>query len=115
TEYSRTDTPVRPGLMRTDRSVCATGRSEDQGADMSRAYKIKVKESARHVLRASDHVSTQLELLAILPPERMAELLANELKRRGFVKQGPTLVRRGQDGIVVEVDPATMAVSVKTE
>ena len=82
---------------------------------MSRAYKIKVKESARRVLRARDQVSTQLELLEILPPERMAELLANELQKRGFKRQGTELLRRMKDGIVVEVDTKTATVTVHAE
>ena len=80
---------------------------------MSRAYKIKVKESARHVLRASDHVSCQLELLEILPAERMAELFANELAKRGFQKHGDMLVRRANDGVVIEIDTCSATVTVK--
>ena len=82
---------------------------------MSRAYKIKVKERGKHVVRASDHVSTQLELLEILPCERMAELLANELKKRGFKQQGENLIRTAKDGIVIEIDPADASVTVKAE
>jgi FtsH ternary system domain X5 len=82
---------------------------------MSRAYKIQVKEAARHVLRASDHVSAQLELLGILPPERMAELLASELQKRGFQRQGDKLVRKEPDGVVIEVDPVCATVTVKAE
>ena len=55
---------------------------------MSRAYRIKVRESARQVIRASDHVGTQLELLEILPPERMADLLARELCQARFPEGG---------------------------
>ena len=47
---------------------------------MSRAYRIKVSESLNRVIRASDHVSTQLELLEILPQETMAALLEKELE-----------------------------------
>jgi hypothetical protein len=82
---------------------------------MSRAYKIKVKESARRLLRARDQVSTQLELLEILPPERMSHLLANELQKRGFQKQGPDVLRRTQDGIVIEVNTNTATVTAKAE
>src|SRR5438034_631465 len=82
---------------------------------MSRAYKIKIKESARHVLRASDHVSTQLELLEILPPERMADLLASELQKRGFQTQVGKLTRKTPDGVVIEIDPASATVTVKAE
>jgi hypothetical protein len=82
---------------------------------MSRAYKIKVAERARHVLRARDHVSTHLELLAILPTERMAELLARELQERGFQRDGALLTRREKDGVIIEVDPQSATVTVKIE
>jgi len=54
---------------------------------MSRAYRISVRESLRRVLRAHDRVSTQLELLEILSPEEMAELLSLELEKGGFERQ----------------------------
>jgi hypothetical protein len=82
---------------------------------MSRAYKIKVKESARHVQRASDHVCTQLELLEVLPPERIADLLAAELARRGFKVSGDKLTRQTKDGIVIEIDPVATTVTVRAE
>ena len=41
---------------------------------MSRAYRIRVSESVQRVLRAGDRVSTQLEILEVLPPEQMAAL-----------------------------------------
>lgn len=81
---------------------------------MSRAYRISVRERASHILRAGDCVSTQLELLEILPAGRMAELLTDELQKRGFVKEGDRLVRRDDD-VVIEVDAATATVTVKIE
>jgi hypothetical protein len=82
---------------------------------MSRAYKIKVKESARRLLRARDQVSTQLELLEILPSQRMADLLSNELQRRGFQKQSADVLRRTQDGIVIEINTTTATVTARVE
>jgi hypothetical protein len=79
---------------------------------MSRAYRIRVRESLRKTVRAADHVSTQLELLALLPPEQMAELLAAELEQRGFKRQGDRAVRQ-QDGGHVSVDLATATVTVQ--
>ena len=61
---------------------------------MSRAYRIRVQESLRRVIRASDHVSTDLELLDILPPEQMSELLAQELQKRGFERDGQSVVKQ---------------------
>src|ERR1700677_1649686 len=81
---------------------------------MSRAYRISVQESLRRVLRASDHVSTTLELLDILPPEQMADLLAQELQRRGFEKQGEALVRN-EKGVQIRVEPASGTVTVQSQ
>ena len=81
---------------------------------MSRAYRIKVRESQHRVVKAKDHVSTQLELLAILPPEQMADLLARALEERGFERCG-NLLSREQDGVVIVVDATTGTVSAHSE
>jgi hypothetical protein len=81
---------------------------------MSRSYRISVRESLRRVLRAHDRVSTQLELLEILSPEEMAELLSQELEQRGFERRDRSLVRE-QDGVRVSVDPKTGTVTVASE
>jgi LPS O-antigen subunit length determinant protein (WzzB/FepE family) len=80
---------------------------------MSRAYRIRVRESLRKVVRAEDHVSTQLELLALLPPLEMADLLAAQLRERGFERQGDCAVRK-QNDINITVKLATATVTVKT-
>lgn len=79
---------------------------------MSRAYRVSVRETIRRVVRAEDHVRSQLELLEVLPASEMAELLAGELARRGFARQGETLTRT-QDGVEVSVELATGAVTVR--
>ncbi len=81
---------------------------------MSRAYRLRIRETLRRVLRAQDHVRTQLELLAILPPEPMAELLGEELQHRGFQRQGKTLVRQGK-GVTITIEPETGTVTVQAE
>lgn len=81
---------------------------------MSRSYRIKVRETLRRVIRASDHVSSQLELLEILPPEQMAELLAKELTARGFKQQGNQVVRQ-QRGVTVSVELDSGTVTVQSE
>jgi hypothetical protein len=81
---------------------------------MSRAYRISVRESLRRVLRAHDRVSTQLELLEILSPEEMAELLSLELEKGGFERKDGELVRE-QDGVKVSVDPKSGTVTVSAE
>lgn len=79
---------------------------------MSRAYRIKVRESLSRVIRAHDHVSTQLELLEVLPAGQMAALLAEELKRRGFEDTEGQMTRT-KDGVTVRVDPTTGTVTVE--
>lgn len=81
---------------------------------MSRAYRLRIHEQLQRVLRASDHVSTHLELLDILPAEAMAELLTEELERRGFQREENLLVRRS-NGVTVEVDSAAATVRVRAD
>jgi hypothetical protein len=81
---------------------------------MSRSYRISVRDSQDRTIRAEDHVCTELEILEVLPPEEMAKLLAEELERRGFRREGEVMVRR-QDDVNVTVDPQTGTVTVTAE
>jgi hypothetical protein len=81
---------------------------------MSRSYRISVKECVNKVIKAEDRVSTQLEILEVLPPEQMAGLLADELEKRGFEKHGNTLVRK-EKGVTISVDVTTGTVTVSAE
>lgn len=82
---------------------------------MSRAYRITVKESVTREIKAGDEISTQLELLEILPPESMAEMLREELKGRGFKETDDGTLRRKDGTITVTVDPCNGEISVKSE
>jgi hypothetical protein len=82
---------------------------------MSRAYRIRVRESVSKVIEARDRVSTQLEILEVLPPEQMAELLREELEDHGFQREGEVMVRHQDNGITVTVDPKTGVVTVQAE
>ncbi len=79
---------------------------------MSRAYRIKVQESLRRVLKASDHIRTELEILEILPAEQMAQLLTEELQKRGFEKRGQELIRN-EKGVEISVEPSSGTVTVR--
>src|ERR1043166_3372981 len=81
---------------------------------MSRAYRIRVQESLRRTISAEDHVSTQLELLELLPPQQMADLLAAELERAGFEKKGGKLTRKNKD-VIIEIDPTNANVTVRAQ
>jgi hypothetical protein len=82
---------------------------------MSRAYRITVKESDTRHLKAGDEIATQLEILEILPPEDMAALLKEELKKRGFEEQDDGTLIRKDGEVTVTVDPCSGEVSVKAE
>lgn len=82
---------------------------------MSRAYRITVRESLRRVVTAKDRISTQLEVLEVLPPEQMSELLARELEQRGYERQGNEMVKELENGVTVAVDPRTGTVTVQAE
>ncbi len=81
---------------------------------MSRAYRVSVRETRNRIIRAEDHVSTRLEILEVLPPEQMAGLLADELERRGFERDGTRLIRK-QNGVTVAVETTTATVTVAAE
>src|SRR5438874_1414373 len=81
---------------------------------MSRAYRIRVSESLRRTLQAEDEVCSQIELLEVLPPEQMADLLREELKQRGFAEEDGGLVRR-DDGVTTRIDPACGEVVLTSE
>jgi hypothetical protein len=88
----------------------------NEGTAMSRAYRIKVSESLCKIIRAEDCVSTCLEILNVLPQDQMAELLAQELQRRGYKGKSGALTRE-QNGILISVDPdeGTVTVSVSAQ
>lgn len=82
---------------------------------MSRAYRITVKEAETRNLKAGDEICTNLEILEILPPEDMATLLKEELKKRGFEEQEDGTLLRKDGDLTVKVDPCTGEVTVKAE
>jgi pyruvate formate-lyase activating enzyme-like uncharacterized protein len=81
---------------------------------MSRAYRITVKESETRELKGSDEICTDLELLEILPPEQMADILRGELAGRGFKELADGTMQRVDGDTTVTVDPCSGQVSVKS-
>lgn len=80
---------------------------------MSRAIQVRVSESVVRTIHVEDGVASPLEMLPILAPERMADLLASELEALGFVRDGATCKRIEPDGLEVVVDLAASMVAVK--
>lgn len=81
---------------------------------MSRAFRVRVSESIRRVVKAHDRVTTQLEILEVLPGDQMAELLGAELEGRGFEREGDEC-KREEDGLVIGIDLKTGTVTVSAE
>lgn len=84
---------------------------------MSRCYRISVSESLRRHIEVDDGIETRLELLDILPPEQMRELLARQLVERGYAREGDVLTREIDGGVEVRVDlvEGSVHVGVKAE
>jgi len=80
---------------------------------MSSAYRIRVAQSETRTIHVTDGVQSQLEILEVVPRERLVELLAAELAKRGFERKGDVLTRTEKDGVVVEVDARAGTVTVK--
>jgi len=81
---------------------------------MSRSYRISVRECVNRVIKAEDRISTQLEILEVLPADQMADLLARELEQDGYRREGNLLVKE-EDGVVVSIDAKTGEVTVSSE
>jgi hypothetical protein len=82
---------------------------------MSRAYRIQVKETLKRTLKGEDKISTELEMLEVLPADQMADLLRHELEQRGFTDACDGTVRRKDGDVTVSVDPKTGTVTVQAE
>jgi hypothetical protein len=80
---------------------------------VSRAIQVRVSESIVRTIHVEDGVVSPLEILPILAPERMAELLARELEALGFVRDGGTCKRTAADGTEVTIDLAAATVAVR--
>jgi hypothetical protein len=88
------------------------------GSPMSRAYRIRISETLERIVHVEDGVATTLEVLPILPRERMTELLARELTAAGLtVDDG--IARRtttsAEGDVTLTVDVATGEVTVRVE
>ncbi len=81
---------------------------------MSRSYRISVRECVNRVIKAEDSISTQLEILEILPPEQMAGLLGDALEKEGYRREGNLLVKE-EDGVVISIDAQTGEVTVSAQ
>lgn len=78
---------------------------------MSRAYRVSVSQSMTHHVCVDDRIEAKLEVLGILSPGRMAQLLGDALAERGFtVADG--VAAREEGNVRVEVELVTGTVRV---
>lgn len=86
---------------------------------MSRCYRVRqtvrVKDSIDRDIRACDEICTELEILGILPPEQMTELMRVALRNRGFEAEDDGRMVRRENGLEVRVNPETGEVSIRLE
>jgi len=80
---------------------------------VSRAIQVRVSESVVRTIHVEDGVASPLEMLPILPPDRMADLLARELEDLGFIRDGDTCKRTEKDGVEITIDLKAATVAVK--
>jgi hypothetical protein len=76
-------------------------------------YRIVVSDSVTKIVHVGDAVASDLEILPILAPERMREILAAELEKQGFSRKGDAAAREEQGGVIVSVDLASGRVSAR--
>ena len=83
---------------------------------MSRCYRVRqtvrVSDSLKRDVTASDEICSELEILEILPCDQMGQLLKQELENRGFEENESEMVRT-QDGVTVRVKPETGEVTIR--
>ena len=84
---------------------------------MSRAYRVSVSGQEDRIVHVEDGVEGKVELLPILSPESMGDILAGELEAKGYARttndKGETvMVKLGEDNVTVEVNVATGTVHV---
>ena len=72
---------------------------------MSRAYVVSQKETLTETKNIKDGLETKIDILPILPPEIMGELLLDSLVEKGY-KKDPcgTSVTKEIDGVLIVVD-----------
>lgn len=86
---------------------------------MSRAYQIEVREAFEVQARGQDRVESRLQLLQLLPAERLGALLCEELAQDGFSeKEGAwekTIVDEARGQVRLAIDPQTGVVTVDAQ
>lgn len=71
---------------------------------MSRAYNIPIRACDSRTVVGEDEVSSALDLIPILPPEQMGQILLDELQKRGYqLDPCGTSVSKDTEGVTIQV------------
>src|SRR5688572_4668525 len=81
----------------------------------SRPYKVQTREVVGKTVVAEDHVTVQLDIPPILPPDQTGRILAAELQERKFTDDGGGRLVRERGGVTVSVDPDGGSVTVSAQ
>ncbi len=79
---------------------------------MSRAYRIKVKESLKSTISADDEAKCKLDIIQVLPPEQMQQMLEGALAEKGYIQDGKVMKKTLDNGMEVSIDTETGEVTV---
>jgi hypothetical protein len=80
---------------------------------VSRAITIRVSESVVRTVHVADGICAPIEMLPIVAPDRMSELLARELEAGGFERDGDVMRRAAGEDIEITVDLRAATVTVR--
>jgi len=83
---------------------------------MSYPYKVVVTKTVVEQVEASDRSESKLSLLPILPEDRMRDLVAEALRKRGFEQKAgdpDKLTKKGERGETITVDLPTLTVTAE--
>lgn len=79
---------------------------------MSQTYKIRVKKTCRETVKVGREWLQKIELLTLLPADRMGGLLAIELEKDGWSRQQDGKVSSSRDRFDLEFDPITQQLKI---
>ena len=95
--------PELPGLRKA--AVFLAQMSKEEAGVLLAKMRPREVESLTRELKGSDEICSKLEVLEILPPEQMAELLKKELAERGFTEQEDGTMTRTNGKSTVTIEP----------
>lgn len=79
---------------------------------MSQTYKIRVKKTCRETVKVGREWLQKIELLTLLPADRMGGLLAIELEKDGWKRQQDGKVSSSGEQFDLEFDPITQQLRI---